>query len=169
MITKTFINQLNQGITVEGQTLIIEFFITFSRFECALKTAQFVSGDDERVLPNWELFVASIRPAFDKHHSPELRDAFDYILNHPPRIQIVQANQLGWRDRVFQVNEPEINRVGLSIRDVRNNLFHGGKFQGNFQQDVSRNYILLKNSIIVLNDWLRLSDAVRESYLQPIA
>lgn len=169
MITKQFIDQLNQSITVEGQNLIVEFFVTFSRFECALKSSQFVSGDNERAWPNWEQFVASIRPAFDKNHSPELRNAFDYILNHRPRIQMVQGNQLGWRDREFQTNEPEINRVGLSIRDVRNNLFHGGKFQGNFQQDVSRNYILLKNSIIVLNDWLRLSDIVRNNYLQPIA
>ncbi len=169
MISKTFIDQLNQSITVEGQTLIFEFFITFSRFECALKVSQFVGGDEERAWPNWELFVASIRPVFDKNRSSELRNAFDYILNHPPRIQMVQANQLGWRERVFQANDPEVNRVGLSIRDVRNNLFHGGKFQGNFQQDVSRNYILLKNSIFILNEWLRLSDVVRESYLQPIA
>lgn len=168
MITKQFIDQLNQSITVEGQNLIVEFFITFSRFECALKTSQFVGGDDQRVWPDWELFISSIRPAFDKNQFPELIEAFDYILNHPPRIQMVQGTQLGWRDRSFQANEPEINRVGLSIRDVRNNLFHGGKFQGIYQQDVSRNFILLKSSIVILNEWLRLSDVVRGNYLQAI-
>ena len=78
MITKRFIDKLNQSVTIEGQNLIIEFFITFSRFECALKTSNFANGNN-----------------------------------------------------------------ALSIRDVRNNLFHGGKFNGNYQKDVSRNYILL--------------------------
>jgi hypothetical protein len=169
MITRTFINDLNSTITVEGQNLIVEFFITFSRFECALKASSFLGGDADRAWPKWDMFVATIRPLFDKNHSPELREAFDYILHHPPRVQMVQGNQLAWRNRTFQQDEPEINKVALSIRDIRNNLFHGGKFQGNFQPDISRNYILLKNAIVVLNDWLRLNDPVRNYYLQPIA
>lgn len=169
MITKEFIEGLNKTITIEGQTLIISFFITFSRFECALKASNFVTGGNDRVSANWDSFVSTIRQSFMNNRTQELKDAVEYLIQHPPRIQIIDNSQLDWRDRVFQDNEPEINRLSQSIRDIRNNLFHGGKFNGNYQQDVSRNYILLKNSIVVLNEWLRLSDVVRNNYLQPIA
>lgn len=168
MISNNFIQQLNNTFTIEGRTLIVEFFITFSRFECALKASNFAIGDNEQVKPNWDAFIASVRPVFNKEYTAGLKDAFDYLLQHPPRIQRLHNNQIGWRDRIFQGNEPEINRVSLSIRDIRNNLFHGGKFQGNFEQDVSRNYLLLKNAIIVLDEWLRISDPVRQNYLAPM-
>ena len=82
---------------------------------------------------------------------------------------MIDDGKLGWRDRTFNPNDPEINKLSLSIRDIRNNLFHGGKFNGNYQADISRNYILLKNAIIILNDWLSLSDQVRHNFLEPIS
>ena len=169
MTTKSFIEKLNKTITIEGQTLMLDFFITFSRFECALKTSNFATGDAERVSANWDTFIASIRPTFNKDKSAELKQAVDYLIQHPPRIQMFEHGQLGWRERIFQNNDHEINKLSLSIRDIRNNLFHGGKFNGNYQEDISRNYILLKNSIIILNDWLSLSEPVRVNFLQPIS
>jgi hypothetical protein len=169
MTTKTFIETRYQTISEEGQILIRDFFITFSRFEYALKASNFANGDGDKVTANWDLFIASIRQFFDKEKNAELKDAVDYIIQHPPRVQMYNNGQLGWRNRVFQANEPEINKLGLSIRDIRNNLFHGGKFNGNYEADVSRNYILLKNSMVILNDWLSLSNQVRNSFSEPIA
>lgn len=169
MTSKKFIEDLNKTITIEGQTLMMEFFITFSRFECALKASNFVNGNLDRVSPNWDTFVASIAAAFNQAKTEDLDAAVNYIIQNPPRVQSLDNGQLTWRDRNFQPNEPLVNRLSLSIRDIRNNLFHGGKFNGNYQQDVSRNFILLKNSIIILNEWLELSAAVKQNYLQPIA
>jgi hypothetical protein len=169
MITKTFIDKLNKTITIEGQTLMLDFFITFSRFECALKTSNFSSGDADKVSANWDTFIASIRPTFDKNKNAQLSQAVDYLIQNPPRIQMIDNGQLGWRDRVFNPNDPDINKLSLSIRDIRNNLFHGGKFNGNYQADISRNYILLKNAITILNDWLSLNDQVRQNFLEPIS
>lgn len=170
MTSKTFIKRLNSSITVEGQNLINEFFVTFSRFECALKAAGFANGDNNKVSPNWDTFTASIRESFDNEQRPEiLNTAIGYLSNHPPRVQNYENDQLGWRERPFQPNEPLINKLSLSIRDVRNNLFHGGKFNGNYQEDVSRNFILLKHSIEILNHWLKLSPIVRQKFLEPIA
>jgi hypothetical protein len=67
------------------------------------------------------------------------------------------------------MGDSEINKLNLSIRDIRNNLFHGGKFNGNYQEDVSRNYILLKNSIIILDEWLSLNETVKQNFLTPIS
>lgn len=169
MTTKTFIDSLNNTITSEGQTLILDFFITFSRFECALKTSNFCAGDADKVSANWDAFIATIRAAFDKNKNTQLDQAVGYLIRNPPRIQMINNGQLGWRDRVFSQNEPEIKKLSLSIRDIRNNLFHGGKFNGNYETDISRNYILLKDSIIILNEWLALSEAVRNNFLEPIS
>ncbi|MBC3789374.1 hypothetical protein [Spirosoma utsteinense] len=169
MTTKTFIEKLNMTITVEGQTLMLDFFIIFSRFECALKTSNFSSGDADKVSANWDTFIASIRNTFNKEKNAQLRQAVDYLVQHPPRIQMINNGQLGWRDRNFNLNEPEINKLSLSIRDIRNNLFHGGKFSGHYQADISRNYILLKNAIIILNEWLSLNKQVRHNFLETIS
>jgi len=101
MTTKTFINNLNKTITIEGQTLMLDFFTIFSRFECALKTANFSSGDLDKVSANWDTFIASIRPAFDKNNNAQLYQAVDYLIQNPPRIQMIDNGQLGWRDRIF--------------------------------------------------------------------
>ncbi len=169
MISKTFIKRLNATITVEGQQLINEFFVTFSRFECALKATGFASGDNNRVKANWDTFTSSIRESFDKAKTGPVESAINYLSNHPPRVQNYDRGQLGWNERVFQANEPLINKLSLSIRDVRNNLFHGGKFNGSYQEDVSRNFILLKHSIEILNYWLKLSPLVKQKFLDPIA
>lgn len=170
MTSKTFIKRLNESITVEGQNLISEFFVTFSRFECALKATGFASGDNNKVNPNWDSFTSSIWELFDNEERPEtVNNAIHYLSNHPPRVQNYENGQLGWRERVYQPNVPLVNKLSLSIRDVRNNLFHGGKFNGNYQEDVSRNFILLNHSIEILNHWLKLSPIVKRNFLEPIA
>jgi hypothetical protein len=169
MITKRFIEKLNETVTIEGQNLMIEFFITFSRFECALKASNFANVNNEKVNANWDAFVASIAATFNIEKSAGLKVAVEYLIQNPPRIQSLDNGQLSWRDRPFQKNVTPLTRLNLSIRDIRNNLFHGGKFNGNYQEDISRNFILLKNSIIILNEWLELSETVRNNYLQPIS
>lgn len=130
MTSKTFLEKLNQTITVEEQSLINEFFVTFSRFEYALKASGFATGNNERVNPNWDAFTASIRDSFENENkSKSIQTAIKYLENNPPKIQTFIDDQLGWRERTFQPNEPLINRISLSIRDVRNNFFQWGTIQ----------------------------------------
>lgn len=148
MITDDFITQLNGSFDNDGRILISKFFIIFSRFEYALKSANYIKG----INPNWDSFASSINGNFDKERSEELKEAVEYIVNNPPKIQDITEGKLIWKDRVFPKNAPLTLRLSLSIRDIRNNLFHGGKFQGTFQPEISRNYILLEKSIIILNE-----------------
>jgi hypothetical protein len=165
MITNRFIEGFNKKITVEGLNLITEFFIIFSRFEYALKKSNFANyNNNGPVLANWDGFVTSIAPSFNYEKNDELKDAVKYLMQYPPRMQVIDNGQLSWRERVFQTNVPSINKLCLSIRDIRNNLFHGGKFNGRYERDVSRNYLLLKSSITVLNDWLGLNKNVRDEF-----
>jgi hypothetical protein len=169
MITKQFIKYLNDTISEEGLMLMTEFFITFSRFECALKASSYVNSKNDKVTANWDRFLNSIQLVFDQGISEELNVAVEYLINNPPRIQTLNSGNVTWTDRVLQRNQPKINKLGQSIRDIRNNLFHGGKFNGIYQEDISRNYLLLKYSIIVLNDWLSHNNTVKQNFLAHIS
>jgi hypothetical protein len=168
MTTDIFIERLNNSLTSEGQELMTKFFVIFSRFECALKASNFANGDENKVSANWKGFISSIRHSFNVNRTPELRSAVDYLIQYPPKIQNYIDGHLGWRDRVFHENNTDIEKLSLSIRDIRNNLFHGGKFDGNYQEDVSRNYILLESSILIINEWLSLNATVESNFLEPI-
>lgn len=170
MSSEQFINHYEQRISNNGQLLVRNFFIAFSRFESALKaTIIFANGDERKVEPNWERFVATIRETFDKNKNKEIGLATKYLLKHPPKIQTLVDGQISWRVREFQDNTPEINKLCLHIRDVRNNLFHGGKFSGTFEKDVSRNYKLIKSAMIILDEWLELQEDVKHKFLREIS
>lgn len=170
MTTDQFLTHIKRKLPVKGRLKIVEFFFAFSRFECALKaTSNFRSVNHNKVEANWNVFVNTIQNRFDRTRTEELEEAVTYIINHPPRIQAIDAHDnLSWRARVFQPHDNLTTKLKCHICDIRNNLFHGGKFYGSYEEDVSRNYILLDKSIIILNEWLNLSDAVRENFLEPI-
>lgn len=166
MTSKRFLNKYKQTISEEGQLLINEFFVTSSRFECALKTTiTYAVGNANRVDPNWDRYIADIRSNFNKTKSKELQEASDFLLQNPPRKQTLDNGSLSWTDRVFQNNEPEINKLSLHIRDIRNNLFHGGKFNGIYERDISRNYKLINAALIVLNEFIVLNQEVQIAFV----
>lgn len=167
--SKRFLNTFHKQITVEGKEIIHEFMLTFARFECALKNSLvYANFSSNKVEANWDLFVRDIRNNFDRYKSKEISDAATYLLAHPPKIQVRQNHGLSWQDRHHQDNTPDINRLCQAIRDIRNNLMHGGKFHGHFEPEVSRNFILLNSSLIILNEWLDLSEPVKHLFLESI-
>lgn len=167
-ISKNFLKKVDNQITPEGKNLIIEFFITFSRFECALKSSiEFAKGGEKKVEPNWDKFASSISENFNHTKNLKLRNAVEFILQEPPRIQILDNGELNWRHREFELNTPVIQKLCLHIRDIRNNLFHGGKFNGIFEIDVSRNYKLINSALIILNDWLTKNDIIKTNFKSP--
>jgi hypothetical protein len=125
------------------------------------------NGNGNKAEANWDLFTSDIRVHFNKKKNTELSDAVNYILAHPPRIQKYIDGQIAWQNRIFN-NQPEINRLSQSIRDIRNNLFHGGKFTGRYEQDASRNVKLLKSAMIILDEWLLLSEPVKRAFLSSL-
>lgn len=166
MISKEFIEKFDKTIKIEHKDIIIEFFITFSRFEYTLKSTGFLKKNTNKAEPNWEEFVKSIRPQFEQSEREErLIKAIDYLEKNPPKTQSILTGQLKWEERQFDENIPLINKLSILIRGVRNNLFHGGKYQTSYEKDVVRDYDLLKSSLIVLNYWLVLNDAVTERFL----
>ena len=149
-----------------GEPIIFDFFITFARFECALKnTTRFLRP--ERAEPNWDVYSEFISNSFNPDFSPEIRTAVDFIMNEPPRKQIIRNNQLDWDLCIVDNNASLTRKLCVYIRRVRNNMLHGGKFNGNYNPE-SRNYRLITNSTLILNNWLELDDEIKALFLTDI-
>lgn len=110
--------------------LAMEMFSTFARFEYSLKAAKFHKGDGDAEA-NWRKFAESVPLIFDNPSEAEVREAVDYILSHPPKKQTIVNGLLTWSDSVSQTNLLS-DRILIYVRRVRNNLFHGGKFNGHW-------------------------------------
>jgi|SRR5213594_3116733 len=143
--------------------LLFEFFLTFARFEFALKAAGFVTGNVREAKPDWRRFGGSIdldRARLD----PNCAAAIDYFGLHPPWRQVVDINGLAWDSTVGFVKIERMDQVLELVRRVRNNLFHGGKFNDEVHGGPGRNKLLLRHSITVLHRCLELSQALDASY-----
>lgn len=162
MLSKQFLDKINETFTDTGKDLIFEFFVTFSRFECVLKSNSFFTVKAE---PDWDKFVNSIKNVFDRTISEEINNAVEFLIQNPPRIQYVDSGIVAWKDRNIDENTPLLNKLRLHICDIRNNLFHGGKFDGNLEPEISRNYELINSALLILNNWLTLNNQLRRSFI----
>ena len=149
-----------------GESVIFDFFITFSRLECALKnTKRFLHPHHAEA--QWEKFAKIIAPSFNSDQTPGLRSAVDYIINNPPKKQVINAGILTWSDCILNGSFSTTGKLCVYIRRIRNNLLHGGKFNGNYNPD-SRNFQLISYSTLILNQMIELDEEVKTNFLSDI-
>lgn len=102
----------------------VRLFACISRFEFALKEAGYVDGvDGERVSPNWTEFEKEAGKA-GAFAGLQQVDTIKPLFDGPPRKQLRRGASFEWGDPLPVDN---LAQFGLAIRQVRNNLFHGGK------------------------------------------
>lgn len=144
--------------------LALEFLTVFSRFEYALKVSNFRHPGRE-AKANWITFANTVANAFDLNRTGELRDAFAYLTRQPLRCFAVENDRLDW----FPFNLPpvasEAERVIRLVRQVRNNLFHGGKFARDPQSSPDHDSRLVRASLVLLRELLTLSPQVQKEYV----
>jgi len=135
-----------------SQDLLLEFFATFARFEYALKEGGFArqARHGGGVEPDWERFGRSIGGDVD-----EIMTAGSYLLSQPPKKQTLTHNTLTWTEVSGDGGLAEL--LG-SVRRVRNNLFHGGKFADGSVSNPERNTQLLNGVLDVVHALLRHPD-----------
>lgn len=144
---------VEQALEAELPKLAMDFFVVFSRFECALKrSGTYAIGNDDRVDPDWDGFARDLGPDF-------LRDVVaqgiaPVLVGNPPKKQVKLANgALGWRDMGAVESTADLF---LAIRRARNNLAHGAKYQdggaghADFVEGSERNNALLGQSLDVM-------------------
>jgi hypothetical protein len=105
--------------------LVFSFLHKFSRFEFALKEAgKWRKGPGRAALPDWESFVAEHEATY------QLTAAATALLAANPKKQVVAADEhsLEFQTVTFDADASNLARVSRLARTVRNNLFHGGKY-----------------------------------------
>lgn len=128
------------------QDLVMEFFATFARFEYALKRGSYLqSTSDAR--PDWNKFVKELDDIPDENKLLVLAVA-PYLKSHPPKKQVSDQGVLKWQKRCPAASD--IESLVDSVKTVRNNLFHGGKYPEGPIDEPARDEQLLRESVRVL-------------------
>ena len=145
--------------------LALELFLTFARFEYALKAAGFCERRrDDRASADWTTFAQSVSDLLNNPPAPDLQEAIKYIVDEPPKKQIIRDGTLGWRDGLPPTQPGnQADLVLVLVRRVRNNLFHGGKFSHHWF-DPERSELLLKHSLTILLGCLAASPEVHAAF-----
>ena len=147
----------------ELDQLGFRFFKEFARCEYSLKVVGFRNGGDRSPSADWYAFAGEIQASL--LHAPsskELQNAIAYYRLNPPKKQVVKNGHLDWDDSLpSHKNEAEL-LLALVCR-VRNNLFHGGKFNGHWFQP-QRSAELLEHGLVILAHSIEAHPRVKEAY-----
>ena len=157
--------------------MLLSFFLVFSRFEYALKASGYFKRpietryDPQRAPtaePDWDSFAVALRTRFPKEKREDLTEACNYLLAFPPNRQVILRDASGfaiaWETPVRRYNETDREFVLRMVRNVRNNLFHGGKYGAEIHENVERTERLIWSSLRVLEECLGVAPEVRRCF-----
>ncbi len=133
--------------------LVLDFLVTFARFEYALKRAGYLLGNEQSVSPDWDKFAKELADADELSLAPVFESS-EYLEASPPMKQIKSKNSVGW----VRLNpmKTRIESLLFDVRTVRNNLFHGGKFEIMSVEEPARNERLIRSCLAALDNILEL-------------
>ena len=136
---------------------VVELLMYHSRFEFALKCNGWAkkSGVDDTISADWYMFW--------KHFNIQLLNfsvaekSLEYFKSHPPKIMSAATGR--WELPSFHLKEnSDDKKLYLYINTVRNNLFHGEKFDLiSDDTTLERNLLLINHSLLVLKAWTNLA------------
>ena len=128
--------------------------------EYALKVAGHNRGNGPAEA-DWSKFARSIEKAIDDRPL-EIAESVEFILTQPPKKQYISNNKLEWRDLPANTGS-QVDDLFIYIRRIRNNLFHGGKFNGRWFAP-ERSEQLMSAALIIMHWTIKTSPSVRAAY-----
>lgn len=158
--------------TLLNPKLLFNFFLYFARFEYALKASGYIRSGQrtkdglEIAFPDWENFANRIKNNFNSNDSQDLKKAVDYVWENPPMTEVItEDDKILFVPPVYNYSDFDFVIFIKFIRNIRNNLFHGGK-HGDIAlpQDTERNEELLKSALLILDACLFLEERVRTEF-----
>ena len=149
-----------------ARELALEFLAVFSRLEFALKVTNFRQPGEGEAKANWIGFANEIAGAFNPGRTPKIANAFAYLTGQPLRRLAVENGALDWYPFTVPQGISDAERVVRVVRQIRNNLFHGGKFARDPHANAERDTRLLEASLVVLRELRRLAPQVEEAYVR---
>ncbi len=161
-------HDLIRSLTGDNGEIVLQFFVAFSRFEYALKRAGFVKGDrHNNASADWCRFANERLPTrLADIMDPEFTEASLYLLHEPPGKQIFyEAGRIvRWQANSQRSRECEAEYLLRLVKDVRNNLFHGGKYPDGPVRNQARNKRLLQACLTILEKCLSLDADVKHFF-----
>jgi hypothetical protein len=137
--------------------LSFRFFKMFARYESTLKERGFFRASHGRIDVDWDRFANEVAGPNYKQTLGDINAAVEYILQEPPMRQT--TNDEG---NIIWVEVPNVDQSPQAlfghICRMRNNLYHGAKFNGSWF-DPERSKALLQCGLAVLEHyraWLEL-------------
>lgn len=143
--------------------LVLEFLLTFARFEYALKRIpryRRVDRRTRRVSPNWSEYCEAQANRFDPSSDQELHQAYHYLDRYRPGVQSADPLGMLYWEAPPRGKKTDLEWVLSLVRNVRNNLFHGGKYPSPTAplEDAGADRHLLDASLTILRAAAELSD-----------
>jgi hypothetical protein len=150
----------------EDSPAVSSFFRYFSRFEYALKRSGYVrQGYDSEPAVDWGRYARQIERVYTRDLDEHFEAAVTVFLSEPPRRQqLSDGGEIYWLPIEFRSRDSEAWRVLTWLRAVRNNLFHGGKFDDEVVADPARNGRLIAAGLFVIDGLLDVSPDVLARY-----
>jgi hypothetical protein len=143
--------------------LAAEFFFRFARFEYALKATGY-HNESGGAKPDWKRFADELEKLFlNPADSKKFADAVNYYKHYPPKKQVIRNGELAW-DAVEPNTNSFAHKILLYVCRVRNNLFHGGKFEGKYFAEPERSESLMKHGLIILDHCLSNNSRLYKAY-----
>lgn len=139
--------------------LAFDFFKLFARYEFALKDIGYITpGRNNEPNPAWDYFANEIGKALFATDQESVLDSIEYILTSPPKRQVVIEGIAQWQ--VVSNDDRSPQALFAHIRRIRNNLFHGAKFNGTWF-DPQRSEKLIAYAHTILMHCVELNEEIR--------
>ena len=152
----------------EDRDRLFRFLALFARWECALKHCGFVrAGVFGQAEPDWRGFATNHEAAIAALKDPAFIAACGVLSASPPRREELVGTTVEWRPNPRRPSETDGDYLFRVVRDVRNNLFHGGKFAGGGEPELARDRQLIDSATVVLEKAAVLNAAIRAMLEQP--
>ena len=145
--------------------LSFEFFRGFSRCEYCLKVVGLRDPTRKDPTADWGAFSTEVQHLLEAPSNPELKEAVDYYLAHSPKKQIARDDgALDWKESLPD-HKHQAELILRLVCRVRNNLFHGGKFNGHWFEP-QRSEELLHHALEILRSCVANHPKVHDAYVQ---
>lgn len=150
-------SDFNKNFGDLNKDLVFEFFGVFSYFECSLKKCCYAKNtvQNQRIEICWKRFCDKHIQVFNKID----KEMITYFSKNPPKKQVISDEGLKWCDDNHD-SQIDFERLLILVRRVRNNLFHGGKYNIAIEQ-LERNNTLLRYSVSIIESCI---DSLREQH-----
>jgi hypothetical protein len=135
-------------MTRELDDLAFRFFKLFAQCEYSLKAMGYArAGANNAAEPDWDAFANRVGAKLLTNKEPDVLAALTYMYEQPPKRQVWIDAGIAWQ--AVPNDDRSAQALFGHIRRVRNNLYHGGKFNGHWLEP-DRSQALISKSLLLL-------------------